>query len=145
MGLFNARTQTQGAQVPPEVAECDKHLEDLNKRREKIFYEIGAYYVANNTVETATGTEFEGYMKEIKAIADETVVMEKRKLAVQGLRKCEKCGNILVLDSAFCNKCGEKLEPLFVPTEQNPHICTKCGSEYEEGALFCVSCGSKLE
>ncbi|MCI9276137.1 zinc-ribbon domain-containing protein [bacterium D16-50] len=22
--------------------------------------------------------------------------------------KCEECGNILVLDSVFCNKCGQK-------------------------------------
>lgn len=65
-------------------------------------------------------------------------------MAYQGLRKCEKCGNVLMLDSAFCNKCGEKLETLFPPTEQNPHICGRCGTPYAEGAAFCANCGSKL-
>ena len=31
---------------------------------------------------------------------------------IQGLRQCEKCGNVLPVDSGFCNKCGDKLPPI---------------------------------
>ena len=143
MGLFDSKQTSAPAQIP-EVAECDRQLAMLEQKKKDIIYKIGQMYADNNDSKTAAGTVYEEFMKEIEKMAEEVIVLEKRKLAVQGLRKCEKCGNVLVLDSAFCNKCGEKLEPLFAATEQNPNICTKCGASYEEGAAFCTSCGNKL-
>lgn len=139
MGLFDKN----GAAANPGVAECDAKIANLNQQKQQTILSIGAKYVELNTVESAAGTPFEENMKKLEAIEDEIAVTEKRKLAVQGLRKCEKCGNILVIDSAFCNKCGEKLEPLQVEVTKN--ICPKCGSAYEDGAVFCTSCGNKLE
>ena len=66
-------------------------------------------------------------------------------LAVQGKRKCEKCGNVLVLESVFCNKCGEKLEPLFAEEMAKQNICPQCGATHSEEAAFCTSCGYKLK
>lgn len=109
-----------------------------------MIYQIGKLYVDNHDFSSAAETIYEALMQELKKNAEEVVNLEKRKLAVQNLRKCEKCGNILVLDSVFCNKCGEKLEELFVATEQNPNICTKCGAPYTAGDVFCTSCGNKL-
>lgn len=143
MGLFDSKQTSAPAQIP-EVAECDRQLAMLEQKKKDIIYKIGQMYADNNDSKTAAGTVYEEFMKEIEKMAEEVIVLEKRKLAVQGLRKCEKCGNVLVLDSAFCNKCGEKLEPLFAATEQNPNICAKCGASYEEGAAFCTSCGNKL-
>ncbi|MCI9278994.1 zinc ribbon domain-containing protein [bacterium D16-50] len=144
MGLFDAKP-SQASNVLPEVADCDRQLTALNQRREELIRQIGELYLENNDSTAAAGTPYEEFLKEIEKLAVETLTVEKRKLAVQGLRKCEECGNILVLDSSFCNKCGRKLEPLFVPTEDNPRICAKCGTAYAEGAVFCVGCGNKLE
>jgi len=143
MGLFDSKQNVAPTQVP-EVAEFDRQLAALEQRKRSIICNIGDLYVEQNTSKTAAGTAFEEFMKEIEKIAEEVIVLEKRKLAVQGLRKCDKCGNVLVLDSAFCNKCGDKLEPLFMASAQNPNICTKCGASHEEGAAFCTSCGNKL-
>lgn len=144
MGFFDAKNNNQAPAMSPEVAECDRQLAALAQKKADVIRQIGQLYVENNDSKTAAGTVFEACMLELEKMADEAVNLEKRKLAVQGLRKCEKCGNILVLDSAFCNKCGEKLEELFAATEQNPNICTKCGAPHAEGAAFCTSCGNKL-
>ena len=141
MGLFDKKETTDAAL--PEVAECDAKIANLNQQKQKTIYSIGEKYVELNTVKSAAGTPFEENMEKLGSIEKEIAITEKRKLAVQGLRKCDKCGNILVIDSAFCNKCGEKLEPLQVEVMKN--ICPKCGSAYEDGAAFCTSCGNKLE
>ena len=140
MGLFDRKVSESVS--TPEIAECDAKIANLNQQRQKTIYSIGEQYVELNTVESAAGTTFEVHMEQLKSIDEEIAVTEKRKLAVQGLRKCEKCGNILVIDSVFCNKCGEKLEALQAEVIKN--ICPKCGSVYEEDAAFCISCGSKL-
>lgn len=144
MGLFDAKP-VQTDNISPEVADCDRQLAALGQRKEELIRRIGMLYVESNDSAAAAGTPYEDFLKEIEKLEREAVTLEKRKLAVQGLRKCEKCGNILVLDSAFCNKCGEKLEVLFTPTAENPRVCGKCGTSYAEGAVFCIGCGNKLE
>lgn len=144
MGILDVKKAPTG-NISPEVAECDRQIAVLEQRKKEVVANIGQLYVDANDVKSAAGTVYEEPLKEIKQIGEEIIVLEKRKLAVQGLRKCEKCGNILVLDSSFCNKCGEKLEALFIPTEQHPYICAKCGTPHEKGAAFCTGCGNKLE
>lgn len=139
MGLFDKK---ETGNAKPEVAECDAQIAQLERQRQQTIYNIGEQYAVLNTVKSAAGTPFEEHMEQLKSIEEKIAVTEKRKLAVQGLRKCDKCGNILVIDSAFCNKCGERLEALQVEVMKN--ICPKCGSAYEEGAVFCISCGNKL-
>lgn len=141
MALFDRKETTNAATVP-EVAECDARIAGLEKKRKEVIFRIGSKYVENNTLKDAKGTPYEEDLSELESIAQDIAVTEKRKLAVQGLRKCEKCGNVLVIDSAFCNKCGAKLEELQVEVMKN--ICPKCGAPYEDGAAFCMSCGNKL-
>lgn len=107
-----------------------------------MIYQNGLKYVENNTLKDAKDTPYEDELHELASIAKDMEMTQKRKLAVQGLRKCEKCGNILVIDSVFCNKCGERLEEL--QSEVMENICPKCGATYEDGAVFCISCGNKL-
>ena len=142
MALFEKKQAV--ATVPLEVAECDRKLADLEGRRTQLVMKIGLIFLANNTLERLAGSPYEESVEAIETLEKEKAFLEKRKLAVQGLRKCEKCGNILVLESAFCNKCGEKLEPLFAEEIKNQNVCSQCGASYEEGAAFCTSCGNKL-
>lgn len=64
-------------------------------------------------------------------------------LAAQGLRLCDHCHQIITLDSAFCNKCGSKLEPI-VPSSAGGRFCPACGASLAEGDVFCVTCGAKV-
>lgn len=85
------------------------------------------------------------------------------------MRMCPKCGNEVIGDWTFCNKCGTKLEDTPVPahivenanqndipeTEQasigdisnNDVIkkCLKCGSEIVGDWTFCNKCGANIE
>lgn len=145
MGLFDKITMVTGNHTePPAVAECNAKLTQLKQQKKEVLYRIGEKYAASNTVETAAGTPYEEEMTELQNIEHESVRTEKRKLAVQGLRKCEKCGNVLAIESAFCNKCGEKLEVLQLEPTGGENTCPNCGSAYEEGAAFCITCGTKL-
>lgn len=134
--------------VSNEVAECDRQIAELDQRRAGLVMQVGHMFLSANSLESLVGSPYEEYAKTVAAIDRDRAFQEKRKLAIQGLRKCDKCGNILVLDSAFCNKCGEKLEPLFPqqapPVNPQPRNCPQCGAPYEEGAMFCTTCGMKL-
>lgn len=148
MALFEKKEQAVTPTVSPAEAECDRRLAELAQNRAATVMLIGQLFLKENTPEKVKGTPYEECVARVAAIDKEADYQEKRKLAIKGLRKCEKCGNVLVLDSAFCNKCGEKLEPLFAEenTAQNTvrNICPKCGATCVEGASFCTSCGNKL-
>lgn len=141
MALFEKK---ETVTVSPEVAVCQQKLAELERSRTEKVLQIGQMFLNNNGEAELAGTVYEEAAKAVRAIDKERDFQEKRMLAVQGKRKCEKCGNILVLDSAFCNKCGEKLEPLFEEEKKDQKICPNCGSAYGEGAAFCTSCGQKL-
>lgn len=139
MGLFDKRETVTTA--TGEV-ECNTHIAELEQQKRKVIFRIGSKYVENNTLKDAAGTPYEEDLRELESVIQEIAVTEKRKLAMQGLRKCDKCGNVLVIDSVFCNKCGTRLEVLQEEVMKN--ICPKCGAAYEEDATFCISCGNKL-
>lgn len=143
MGFLDVKQESAGA-ANLQVAECERQMSSLFQRKQELLVCIGQIYADSNDAAATVGTAYEEPLKEIEKIKEELIILEKRKLAVQGMRKCEKCGNILVLDSAFCNKCGERLAELFIPTEENPRICAKCGAPYNEGTKFCTRCGNKL-
>ena len=144
MGFFETKKGT--TEQVPGVAECDAKLVQLAKQKQDVIYKVGLKYVENNTVADAAGTIYAEEMNELEELTREMENTEVRKLALQGLRKCEKCGNVLVIDSAFCNKCGEKLAPLQVEVEitQATRHCSKCGNPVESGSAFCVFCGNKI-
>lgn len=144
MALFERKSQATAATVTPMEAECDRKLEELRRKREEYVMNIGLTFLAGNTPASVADTPYEEFVNGVISVDQEAEFLEKRKLALKGMRKCEKCGNILVLDSSFCNKCGEKLEPLFLEENKEQNVCSKCGATYAEGAAFCTSCGNKL-
>lgn len=142
MGFFDVKKETQT--VPPEVAACEKELAALEQRRSEVYRNIGQRYAAEVTAVQAAGTPYAADLTELEKMGARKELLEKRKLAVQGLRRCEKCGNVLSLDSAFCNKCGEKLIPLEPEVLTDGPLCPQCKSPVEPGVAFCTKCGAKL-
>ena len=142
--LFNLK-KNETESVNPEIAQFERRLAELEQQKQEVIFKTGMLYVEKNDVSSVAGTEFEPLLQQLEQIAKETVTLNKRILAVQGLRKCENCENILPLDSAFCNKCGEKLKPLFEAEEAVGNVCSKCGAALDAGAAFCTSCGTKVE
>lgn len=143
MGLFDAKKQAQA--LPPEVEACDRELASLEQRKIDVHRNIGQHYAAQYTVAEAAGTIFEADLLELEKIKGRQELLEKRRLAVQGQRKCEKCGGILSMDSVFCNKCGEKLLPIEPEVLTDGPLCPQCKSPIEPGVAFCTKCGAKLD
>jgi ribosomal protein L40E len=148
MGLFdNAMMgiKVTGKQPQnPQVTECENKLNELSNERNRLLLEIGKKYYGEHEKDMGTGTIYEGEMENILKTEKQMAVVEKRKLAVQGLRKCTACGNVMSLDSVFCNKCGEKQGKLTSEETMNSSICPECGAEREEGSVFCTMCGYKF-
>lgn len=157
MGFFDSRNAKNA--LPPEVAECDAKLNALAQQKQQMIFHIGELFVKANTAESVAGTEYEESFKVLAQNAIDVDFTEKRKLAVQGLRKCDKCGFILSLDSAFCNKCGEKQSELILqaetpqpvaPQAEMPQaqaaqkICPTCGATCMPTVSFCTNCGTKM-
>lgn len=149
MGLFDSnmfRTKKITTEtVTPEIEQFKRKLYEMEQQKQQITIEIGKLYVAKNELTDVVGTEFEPLLQQLAQIAKESTVLNKKILAAQGLRKCEKCENILSLDSAFCNKCGEKLSPLFEAEDLSENMCSKCGATLSAGAAFCTFCGTKAQ
>ena len=87
--------------------------------------------------------EYVELVNQIQSLEEQKAVLERNKLAAQGLRICDHCHQIITLDSAFCNKCGSKLEPI-VPSSAGGRFCPACGASLAEGDVFCVTCGAKI-
>lgn len=143
MGLFDKKA------VSPEVAECDRQIAAIADRRNNIIYSVGRQFLSTTSVAQVQGTPYEAMITEYEQLAAQEAALEKRKLAAQGLRKCENCGNILVLDSMFCNMCGQKFEKYIsdetlVQVQPGAPICPQCKAECVPGAVFCRSCGFRL-
>lgn len=143
MGLFDLKST---GKVPTGVAECDKQILNLEARKKEVIYQVGMQYVEETKLETVVGTAYEKPLKQLIQLAEEVDTLERRKLALQGQRKCNKCGCIIELESVFCNKCGERQEVLeeVLPVTEEQNQCPKCGEVYKPGAMFCMHCGNKL-
>ena len=149
MGILDNITGTRanaGAQGQIRgVAGCERRIAELSGEKEKIYLKIGEKYAGMHMKDGAVGTAFENEVSELIRVDEEIDAVETRKLAFQGLRKCTACGENITLDSAFCNRCGAKLEPLSLPEPVESDVCPKCGSQLDSDSVFCMMCGYRLE
>ena len=60
-------------------------------------------------------------------------------------KKCERCGQMIEPESAFCLHCGAPIEDS-APTAPKPQatICPQCGSKIVSGGKFCGRCGTPI-
>lgn len=135
----------KSTETEQKLEQCDWQLRQLEEQRRDCLVEIGRLYARRTTVEQAAGTPYEEMLTELDRIETRSWLLEKRRLAIQNQRKCEKCGAILNLDSAFCNKCGEKLEEIAPEVLTDEPLCPNCKQPIEEGSTFCTHCGASIE
>ena len=148
-GLVGGNNNANVPVVPPAVAACEQKIAEAYRRQQDVLLNIGRQYIQTHDEKTADSS-FQPMLEEYASLQKEIEEQEVQKLAVQGLRKCESCGNVLPLESAFCNKCGKKLEPILVagvapaPSAADNKVCPKCGKPYTPDTVFCMNCGTKV-
>lgn len=137
-------TAKKGTEVDEKLEQCEWQLKQLEQSREECYINIGRLFARKNTAKQVEGTPYEETILELEKLEARKEILEKRKLALQNLRKCEKCGAVLSLDSMFCNKCGEKLEEIAPEVMTDAPLCPSCKKPIEEGSTFCTHCGASI-
>ncbi|WP_448861748.1 zinc ribbon domain-containing protein [Clostridium sp.] len=144
MGLLenwtNSLQEKQGSGVSSQKG-FDAQIASTEKQIQDTLAEIGKVYVQQHGLDCEP--EYVELVNQIQSLEEQKAVLERNKLAAQGLRICDHCHQIITLDSAFCNKCGSKLEPI-VPSSAGGRFCPACGASLAEGDVFCVTCGAKI-
>lgn len=136
-----------------ELRKCNDRFKELEGKIAAAYGEIGKKFYEENKDARLQESMYQELVNSVTAMYKEQNVIEKKILALQDLRKCAKCGNVLSLDSVFCNKCGARLEKLpqeifggnAEQTMQTNPICAACGAPLENDAVFCSVCGAKVK
>lgn len=136
-----------------ELRKCNDRFKELEGSIAAAFNEIGKKFYEDNKENRLSGSMYQELVDSVTAMYEEQYMIEKKILALQDMRKCTECGNILSLDSVFCNKCGARLEELpqeifggnAEQTMQTSPICAVCGAPLENDAVFCSVCGAKVK
>lgn len=127
----------------------EKSLEmKLDDQLKVLFEELGRRYYGENTNKELEEGIYQDLFIKIDDIYNEKNRLEAKVLAKQGKRKCRKCQTLVILESRFCNMCGEKLEELpedvvVFDESVKEKVCSKCGTKLESDAIFCPNCGQK--
>ena len=144
MGLFDTIKENtnlvRGGSSQP-TGKFDQQIEMVEGEIRDVLIRIGTVYLEKHREDCEP--EYRGFIDLIKNLEEQKETLERNKLASQGLRMCEHCQQIITLDSAFCNKCGSKLEPLEI-SSAGGRFCPSCGALLAEGDVFCMACGSKV-
>ena len=145
MGLFSVNDSTD---VQKKKGQADDPFEveyrEYKAKRSRAIMKLGSMIYEENKSKDMSGTPYADLYTEITEADKDLVMLEKRRLASMGLRKCESCGAELPIDSVFCNKCGTKQGELETEVIMASHTCPNCGERLEDGDAFCTSCGYKL-
>ena len=136
-----------------ELRKCNDRFKELEGKIAAAYGEIGKKFYEENKDARLQESMYQELVNSVTAMYKEQNVIEKKILALQDLRKCAKCGNVLSLDSVFCNKCGARLDELpqeifggnAEQTMQTNPICAACGAPLENDAVFCSVCGAKVK
>ena len=151
-GAVNNMNMAQSQMVMSPIAQADQSYYKAKEEVMGAYLALGKeYFEANKNNESS---DFAEQIVNIKEKQDKEMLWYQYRLSLEEKTLCEHCGAIITSDSAFCNKCGGKIEPrdfsaLGVASKQEPapvqqNICPSCGSPLVEGAAFCEKCGMKL-
>ena len=106
----------EAAKRVAEIANLKSQIGTINVEIKKNYRKIGeAYYDAYKDSEVVC--EFEENVQSIRDAKRAVAELEKKIRDLKGDIKCEKCESLIPADSNFCPKCGAKVEPDFLDSE----------------------------
>lgn len=141
----------------PEIKQADEGWMNAKQNIDKAIFELGKAYYEKNQDNPAP--EYVEQIETIKLKSKEEYLWHQYRLNLEGQRLCDSCNSSITVDSAFCNRCGAKIEPIdFSPILDTSNIvqevdepdiskeavCPECGKKLVEGAVFCEACGTRV-
>lgn len=136
----------EGAKIKMAISDKEEELKEMYTTIGQTVYEV---YTKGEDV----GKAFSKECKKIDKINSEIAEMKKEFLYSKELRECAKCGEVIPATSAFCEKCGEKQEPIKIKKKVEKkeaenvkveRVCPTCGLVCSSDAKFCNKCGYKF-
>lgn len=139
----------EDAKMKLSIAEKEDEIESIYKEIGKTVYDT---YKSGEDV----GEAFSKEGKKIDKIISEIEEMKKVILYNKGLRICADCGEVISLESAFCQNCGNKQKSVKIKKDKKEKeaekekeelkekVCAQCGLVCEPKSKFCTKCGYKF-
>lgn len=137
----------EGAKLKMAISDKEEELNEMYANIGRILY---TSYKKGDEVDKNIAKE----CKKIDKMVSEIAEIKKEYLVSKDLRECAKCGEVIPLSSAFCEKCGAKQEPVKVKKKEDKkgeaaevkveRVCPSCGLICSSEAKFCNKCGYKF-
>lgn len=132
------------------IADIEADIEKVYEEMGKTVYEL---YKSGEDV----GKVFTKECKKIDKMKKDIDEKNKTILYNKGLRSCDKCGEVISIESTFCANCGQKQKPVKIKEEKKVEkeddekvkvvekVCPQCGLVCAAGSKFCTKCGYNIE
>lgn len=144
MGIFDSNIIADKINSLKKEDSYSEEFRNLKANRSRAIMEIGEKYFEMHKDDINMDIFYSEEIKSIIETDKALELLEKKRLAAQGMKLCEACGNELPIASGFCNKCGSKQGELSADLIRASHICPSCGTRIEDSDMFCVGCGYQL-
>lgn len=107
-----------------EIANLKTQIASGEAEVRKGYRNLGeAYYEAYKDAEVTC--EFEEQIQAVRDAAKAVEELQKKVNALRGGMECSQCGEVIPDDSAFCPKCGHKVEKEFFDEEETAEEYTE--------------------
>lgn len=128
----------EAAKKVAEIANLKGQINGINTEIKKNYMKIGeGYYEAYKNSEVTC--EFEENVQAIRDAKKAVEELEKKIRDLKGDIKCSGCHSLIPSDSAYCPKCGAKVEPEYFDTDDEET------GEYTEEFIVPEEEGEKAE
>ena len=140
-----------------EDAKLKIAIGDKEEEIDAIYIEMGKTVYDTYKTGEDVGKAFSKECKKIDKITTEIDEMKKVILYNKGLRTCENCGEVITIESSFCQNCGSKQKAVKIKKDKKEKdsakekeelkekVCAQCGLVCEPKAKFCAKCGYSFE
>ena len=135
----------EDAKLKLSIAEKEDEIEEIYKEMGRAVYDS---YKSGEDVGKAFTKDSKAIDKKLTEIDE----MNKKILYNKSLRTCEKCKEIISLESAFCPNCGAKQKTVKIKEDKKEEekkeenkVCAQCGLVCEPSSKFCTKCGFELK
>lgn len=135
--VSNAKRKTKDI---TDSAKINSAISEEEKKINAVYYQIGKLYASLHPSDYEQ--DFNGMMAQVAEIEAKLASYRQQLQQIKGVKRCEKCGADVAMNSVFCPGCGSEM-----PRNENGEElvkCVACGNYVAKGLRFCTLCGNPM-